>query len=107
MIRTIVVAAVLGLGVTAVLAQSDPITERRNAMKAVGAATRDGAAIAKGEMLGYLATCDWCLSIWVAPVPSVLAIAFPENRLVLLAFVALSASALTGLIATIESRIDR
>ncbi len=49
MIRTIVVAAVLGLGVTAVLAQSDPITERRNAMKAVGAATRDGAAIAKGE----------------------------------------------------------
>ncbi len=28
MIRTIVVAAVLGLGVTAVVAQSDPITER-------------------------------------------------------------------------------
>ncbi len=49
MIRTIAVAAILGLGVTAVLAQSDPITERRNAMKAVGAATRDGAAIAKGE----------------------------------------------------------
>ncbi|KPF66263.1 hypothetical protein IP69_15455 [Bosea sp. AAP35] len=49
MIRTIAVAAVLGLGITAVLAQSDPITERRNAMKAVGGATRDGAAIAKGE----------------------------------------------------------
>jgi hypothetical protein len=64
-------------------------------------------AIAKGEMVGYLATCDWCLSIWVAPVPSVLAIAFPENRLVLLAFVALSGSALTGLIATLESRLDR
>jgi cytochrome c556 len=50
MIRTALVAAVLGLGLTAVAAQSDPITERRNTMKAVGAATRDGAAMAKGEV---------------------------------------------------------
>ena len=50
MIRTALVAVVLGLGLTAVVAQSDPITERRNTMKAVGAATRDGAAIAKGEV---------------------------------------------------------
>lgn len=50
MIRTALVAAFLGLGLTAVVAQSDPITERRNTMKAVGAATRDGAAIAKGEV---------------------------------------------------------
>lgn len=49
MIRTVLVAGVLGLGLTAVLAQSDPIAERRNTMKAVGAATRDGAAMAKGE----------------------------------------------------------
>lgn len=49
MIRTALVAAVLGLGLTAVVAQSDPITERRNTMKGVGAATRDGAAMAKGE----------------------------------------------------------
>lgn len=49
MIRTVLVAAVLGLGLTAVVAQSDPITERRNVMKAVGGATRDGAAMAKGE----------------------------------------------------------
>lgn len=49
MIRTVLVAAVLGMGVTAVVAQADPITERRNTMKAVGAATRDGAAMAKGE----------------------------------------------------------
>ncbi|CAN5242831.1 cytochrome c [soil metagenome] len=49
MIRTALVAVVLGLGLTAVAAQSDPITERRNTMKAVGAATRDGAAMAKGE----------------------------------------------------------
>ncbi len=55
MIRTAFVAAVLGVGVfgiglTAVVAQSDPTTERRNTMKGVGAATRDGAAIAKGEV---------------------------------------------------------
>lgn len=50
MIRTVLVAGVLGLGLTAVLAQSDPIAERRNTMKAVGGATRDGAAMAKGEV---------------------------------------------------------
>lgn len=49
MIRTVVVAAGLILGLSAVVAQSDPIAQRRDAMKAVGAATREGAAIAKGE----------------------------------------------------------
>ena len=49
MIRTALVLAGLGLGLTAVMAQSNPIAERRDAMKAVGAATRDGAAMAKGE----------------------------------------------------------
>ena len=50
MIRTALVLAGLGLGLTAVMAQSNPIAERKDAMKAVGAATRDGAAIAKGEV---------------------------------------------------------
>jgi hypothetical protein len=63
-------------------------------------------AIARGEMIGYLATCDWCLSIWIAPVPSVLALIYPSNRLLLGALVALSASALTGLIAATESKLD-
>lgn len=49
MIRTALVLAGLGLGLTAVTAQSSPITERQQAMKAVGAATREGAAMAKGE----------------------------------------------------------
>lgn len=64
------------------------------------------AVIARGEMIGYLATCDWCLSIWVAPIPSVLAVAYPENRLLLAGLLALSASALTGLIAGIEGKLD-
>ena len=50
MIRTALVLAGLGLGLTAVMAQSNPIADRKDAMKAVGAATRDGAAIAKGEV---------------------------------------------------------
>ena len=49
MIRTALVLAGLGLGLTAVMAQSNPIAERQQTMKAVGAATRDGAAMAKGE----------------------------------------------------------
>lgn len=49
MLRTALVVAGLGLGLTAVLAQSNPIAERRDTMKGVGAATRDGAAIAKKE----------------------------------------------------------
>jgi len=49
MIRTAFVLAGLGLGLTAVMAQSNPIAERQQAMKALGAATREGAAMAKGE----------------------------------------------------------
>jgi len=50
MIRTALVLAGLGLGLTAAMAQSNPIAERQQTMKAVGAATREGAAIAKGEV---------------------------------------------------------
>lgn len=49
MIRTALVLAGLGLGLTAVMAQSNPITERQQTMKGVGGATREGAAMAKGE----------------------------------------------------------
>ena len=49
MIRTALVAASLVLGLSAVVAQSDPIVERKATMKAVGAATGLGAKIAKGE----------------------------------------------------------
>jgi cytochrome c556 len=49
MLRTALVLAGLGLGLTAVMAQSNPITERQQTMKGVGGATREGAAMAKGE----------------------------------------------------------
>jgi len=49
MIRSVIVLAGLAVGLCAVTAQANPIEERQQAMKAVGAATREGAAIAKGE----------------------------------------------------------
>ena len=57
--------------------------------------------------LGYLITCDWCLSIWLAPIPTALVILFPGNRLVVGGLVALSASALTGLMSLLERKWDR
>lgn len=49
MIRSVFVLAGLGLGLCAGMAQSNPIAERQQAMKAISAAAREGAAIAKGE----------------------------------------------------------
>ncbi len=48
--RMILVGAALVVGATAVIAQSDPISERRNLMKAVGAATRTGTQMVRGEV---------------------------------------------------------
>ncbi|MDJ1158512.1 cytochrome c [Chelatococcus sp. SYSU_G07232] len=50
MIRPVIVVAALALGVSAVVAANDPIAERKDTMKSVGAATKTGAAMAKGEM---------------------------------------------------------
>lgn len=49
MIRTVLVAATVALGVTAVTAQTDPIGTRKEIMKGVGGQTKTGAAMAKGE----------------------------------------------------------
>ena len=60
-----------------------------------------------GDFLAYLTSCDWCLSIWVAPWPSVAVIVWPDNRAILAGLLALTASALTGLLAVVEGRLDR
>lgn len=49
MIRPVMLAAALGLGVTAVVAQSEAIAERQRLMKAQGQATGGGAKMLKGE----------------------------------------------------------
>jgi cytochrome c556 len=49
MIRMIFTGAALAVGIATVMAQGDPIAERRNIMKGNGAATRTGSQMAKGE----------------------------------------------------------
>jgi cytochrome c556 len=50
MIRSILVGAALAIGATAVVAQGDVIAQRRDIMKANGAATRTGNQMVKGEV---------------------------------------------------------
>ena len=56
--------------------------------------------------LRYLTDCDWCLSIWFAPGPAVAVVLWPDNRAVIVVLVALALSAVTGLLALWEQRID-
>lgn len=62
--------------------------------------------VQRNRWAGYLVTCDWCMSIWVAPAPVALALVWPTNRLVWGALLALSASALAGLLSLAEARLD-
>jgi cytochrome c556 len=50
MFRTVLAVVAIAVGVTAVVAQSDPIAARRQHMKDVGAQTKTGAGMAKGEI---------------------------------------------------------
>lgn len=49
MIRTVLAVSAIAIGITAVAAQSDPIAQRKAIMKEVGAQTKTGAGMAKGE----------------------------------------------------------
>ena len=55
---------------------------------------------------GYLVTCDWCLSIWLAPALAWAMIVHGGNRAVFIVLVALAASALTGLLSLGERKLD-
>jgi len=50
MIRTVLVTAGLVIAVTAVVAQGDPIAERKGLMKGNGAAAKTGTQMAKGDI---------------------------------------------------------
>lgn len=56
MIRTLVIAAVFAVGATAVVAQGDPIAQRKAAMKSTGQAIGPMAGMMKGERPFDLAT---------------------------------------------------
>lgn len=55
----------------------------------------------------YLISCDWCLSIWIAPFVAAPAILYPDSTLVLIVMAWFSLSAITGLLSVIESKLDQ
>ena len=50
MIRTVLAVSAIAIGITVVAAQSDPIATRKATMKEVGAQTKTGSGMAKGEI---------------------------------------------------------
>ena len=63
------------------------------------------ALIARSDFFGYLITCDWCLSIWIAPALASIVMT-TDTTIIDIAVHALALSAATGLIATVEKRLD-
>jgi hypothetical protein len=61
---------------------------------------------ARSDWFGYLVTCDWCLSIWLSTIPTFLIINHGDNTITRFGLLALCASALTGLVSMIETRLD-
>ena len=66
MLRTVLLTAALAVGATAVLAQGDPIAQRRETMKGVGAATRTGTQMTKGEIPFDAAKAKEVLQVYAA-----------------------------------------
>lgn len=77
MIRLVVVSA-LAIGVTAVLAQGNPIAQRKETMKGVGAATRTGTQMVKGEAPFDLTKAKEVLQAY-AKAADTMHTYFPEN----------------------------
>jgi cytochrome c556 len=78
MFRPLLAGLVVTIGVTAAFAQSDPIAERRNIMKANGAATRMGTQMVKGEIPFELAKAQNILQTYAKSAKNFHEY-FPEN----------------------------
>jgi hypothetical protein len=65
-----------------------------------------GWVVDRSAWAGYLVTCDWCLSIWVAPPVALCAVLWGDNRLVLVVLLWLAVSAVTGILSLVERRLD-
>ena len=60
----------------------------------------------RSPWLGYLLSCPWCISIWIAPPIAALAVLLPENLAVWIGLTALTASGAAGLMVAVEDRLD-
>lgn len=78
MFRTLVVAAIVAIGAGTAIAQSDPIAQRKALMKDVGAATRVGSQMVKGDAPFDLAKAKSVLASY-AKAASGMHELFPEN----------------------------
>lgn len=65
-----------------------------------------GWVVDRSQWLGYLVTCDWCLSVWVAPAPTVALLVWGDLLAVQAVLLGLALSAVTGLLSLIERRLD-
>jgi hypothetical protein len=50
----------------------------------------------------YLIECDYCASFYVAPVVATVVVLWPDNRVILIGLIALTASFLAGIVAAHE-----
>lgn len=50
----------------------------------------------------YLLTCDYCASVYVAPIVATVAVLWGDNRVVIIGLLALTASFVAGIIAAHE-----
>jgi cytochrome c556 len=78
MIRTILAVAAIAAGVSVVVAQSDPIAARKGLMKNMGAVTKTGGQMAKGEAPYDQAKAQEILATYIdvsAKMPDL----FPDN----------------------------
>ena len=65
------------------------------------------AALKRSQFLGYLVSCDWCLSIWVAPPMMAVAMNWQDAPVARWAVGFLALSALVGMASIVEARLDR
>lgn len=61
----------------------------------------------RSQWLGYLVTCDWCLSVWLAPWPLLAYLQWGDVVAVQWVLGLLAVSALVGLLSLVERRLDR
>lgn len=54
------------------------------------------------SMRAYFVSCDYCVSIYVAPIVATVAILWGDNRVVIIALLALTASLVAGIIGAHE-----
>jgi len=56
----------------------------------------------ENDKRSYLVTCDYCASMYVAPIVATVAVLWPDNRAVLIGLIALTASFVAGVVAAHE-----